>query len=149
MLLVSSCSCLYPIRWSQVLSWEWRCSWSNADRRCSNYIWVINNLIGYQSASYIRDLAVCEKKLCKHTESTRPMGSEEYLIKLCFKTLQNGIFRLVTVKPMHKTGWTNGTINMVHSPGNRGWSVLLGHFLVHFGTYVIGLCDKKEQMVSI
>ena len=45
MLLVSSCSCPNSIRWSQVLSWEWRCSWSSADRRCSNYIWVINNLI--------------------------------------------------------------------------------------------------------
>ena len=56
MLLVSSCSCLYPIRWSQVLSWEWRWSWSSADRRCSNYIWVINNLIANQSVSYIRDL---------------------------------------------------------------------------------------------
>ena len=60
MLLVSSCSCLYPIRWSQVLSWEWRCSWSSADRRCSNYIWVINNLIAYKSASYIRDLTVIQ-----------------------------------------------------------------------------------------
>ena len=58
MLLVSSCSCLYPIRWSQVLSWEWRCSWSSADRRCSNYIWVINNLIACKCASYIRDLTV-------------------------------------------------------------------------------------------
>ena len=29
----------------QVLSGEWRC-WSSADRWCSNYIWVINNLIG-------------------------------------------------------------------------------------------------------
>ena len=58
MLLVSSCSCLYPIRWSQVLSWEWRCSWSSTDRRCSNYIWVINSLTAYQSASYIRDLTV-------------------------------------------------------------------------------------------
>ena len=49
-LLVSSCSCLYPISWSQVLSWEWRCSWSSTDRRCSNYIcWVINNLIAYSS----------------------------------------------------------------------------------------------------
>ena len=47
MLLVSSCSCLCPIHWSQVLSWEWRCSWSSADRRCSNYIWVINNFIAY------------------------------------------------------------------------------------------------------
>ena len=23
----------------------WRCSWNSADRRCSNYIWVINNFI--------------------------------------------------------------------------------------------------------
>ena len=24
---------------------EWKCSWNSADRRCSNYIWVINNLL--------------------------------------------------------------------------------------------------------
>ena len=30
MFLVSSCSCLCPNHWSQVLSWEWRCSWSSA-----------------------------------------------------------------------------------------------------------------------
>ena len=45
MFLVSSCSCLCPIYWSQVLSREWRCSWSSADRRCSNFIWVINTLL--------------------------------------------------------------------------------------------------------
>ena len=44
MFLVLSSSCLSPIYWSLVLSWEWRCSWSSADRRCSNYIWEINNL---------------------------------------------------------------------------------------------------------
>ena len=38
---------VWPIQWSQVLSWEWRCSWSSADRRCSNYIWVIDNFIAY------------------------------------------------------------------------------------------------------
>ena len=38
MFLILSCSCLCPIHWSQVLSWDWRCSWSNADRQCSNYI---------------------------------------------------------------------------------------------------------------
>ena len=43
--LVFSCSCLHSIHWSQVLSWEWRCSWSKADRRCSNYIWVIDDFI--------------------------------------------------------------------------------------------------------
>ena len=47
MFLVSSCSCFRSIHWSQVLSWEWRCSWSSADTRCSNYIWVINNFIAY------------------------------------------------------------------------------------------------------
>ena len=58
MFLLSSCSCLCPIYWSHVLSWEWRCSWSSADRRCSNYIWVINNLIAYKGAAYIRDFMV-------------------------------------------------------------------------------------------
>ena len=58
MILISSCSRLCPIYWSQVLNWEWRCSWSSADRRCSNYIWVINNIIAYKDASYIRDLTV-------------------------------------------------------------------------------------------
>ena len=58
MFLVSSCSCLCPIHWSQVLSREWRCSWSSADRRCSNYIWVINQFIAYWGATYIRDLTV-------------------------------------------------------------------------------------------
>ena len=45
MILVSTCNCLCPIYWSQVLSREWRCSWSSADRRCSNYIWVINKFM--------------------------------------------------------------------------------------------------------
>ena len=55
---VSSCSCLCPIQWSHVLSREWRCNWSSADRRCSNYIWVMENFIAYQTATYIRDLTV-------------------------------------------------------------------------------------------
>ena len=57
MLLVSSCSCLCPIHWSQALSWEWRCSWSNAYRHCSNYIWVINKF-AYSGVPYIRGLKV-------------------------------------------------------------------------------------------
>ena len=58
MFLVSSCRCLRSMHWSQVLSWEWRCSWSSADRRCSNYIWVINNFIAYEGATYIRGFTV-------------------------------------------------------------------------------------------
>ena len=56
MILISSCSCLCPNHWSQVLSREWRCSWSSADRRCSNYIWVISNFNADQGAAYIRRL---------------------------------------------------------------------------------------------
>ena len=52
-LQLSLCNILKP-----GLSGEWRCSWSSADRRCSNYIWVINNLTAYKGASYIRDLTV-------------------------------------------------------------------------------------------
>ena len=66
MILVSSCICLCPIYWSRVLSREWRCSWSSADRRCSNYIWVINNLIAYKGASYIRNLTVVQLHVPSH-----------------------------------------------------------------------------------
>ena len=58
MILISSCSCLWPIQRNQVLSWEWRCSWSSADRWCTNYIWVINNFTAYYSATYIRGFMV-------------------------------------------------------------------------------------------
>ena len=51
-------SCLCATYWSQVLSGEWRCSWSSADRRCFNYIWLINNLIACKDVTYIRDLTV-------------------------------------------------------------------------------------------
>ena len=76
MFFILSCSCLCPIHSSLVLRQEWRCSWSSAYRRCSNYIWVcrrcsnyiwvcrrcsnynwvINNFIAYYGATYIRVL---------------------------------------------------------------------------------------------
>ena len=37
-----------------VLGREWRYKWNSADRRCSNYIWVINNFIAHYGATYIR-----------------------------------------------------------------------------------------------
>ena len=60
MFLFSSCSCVCKIYWSQALSREWRCSRSSADRRCSNYIWVINNVIAYYHESYIRGMSVSQ-----------------------------------------------------------------------------------------
>ena len=41
-----------------MLSQEWRCSWSSADRRCSHYIWVTMNFIAYWGATYIRGSTV-------------------------------------------------------------------------------------------
>ena len=41
-------------------SWEWRRSWSSTDRQCSSYIWVMNNLIAYWGAPYIRELTALE-----------------------------------------------------------------------------------------
>ena len=58
--LVSSCSCLCPIHWNQMLSRKWRCSWSSTNKRCSSYSWVINKSIAYQAASYVRDSAVIQ-----------------------------------------------------------------------------------------
>ena len=53
-----SCGCICQIAWSQMLSREWRCSWSSADRRCSNYIWVIDNSFAYLGVPYIRGFTV-------------------------------------------------------------------------------------------
>ena len=56
MFLVSFCSCLCAIYWGQVMSQEWRCSWSSACRRCSNYIAVSNNFNACWGATYINTL---------------------------------------------------------------------------------------------
>ena len=50
-----------------MFSREWRCSWSSADRRCSKYIWVINNFVAYYGATYNKDLAVV---ICGMTDSS-------------------------------------------------------------------------------
>ena len=49
MILVSSC----PIHRIQALSREWRCSWSSVDRRCSNFLCVINKCIAYTKVQYV------------------------------------------------------------------------------------------------
>ena len=45
MFLVSACSCLCAIYWSQALGAGWRCSWSSADRRINNSIAIKVRLI--------------------------------------------------------------------------------------------------------
>ena len=72
MFLISSCNCLCLIHWSQVLSREWRCSWNRADRRCPNYIWVINNFIAHRGASYIRGFTAIILNTCNREDVVFP-----------------------------------------------------------------------------
>ena len=108
--IVSSCSCLYSIRWSHVLSWEWRCSWSSAERRCSNYIWVINNLVAYKSASYIRNLTVVSVNTLGPEKNGRNFAEyfEIYFPDFRIKFLWNAFRRI----------WLTGTGNVL-SPNRR------------------------------
>ena len=54
-----SCGCFCPIHWSQVFSRVWRCSWSSADRQCTNYIWVINkNYQQFKKNNHIMPLTI-------------------------------------------------------------------------------------------
>ena len=89
MFLISSCSCIYPISWSQVLSLEWRCSWSSTDRWCSNFIRVINNFIADYDAAYIRGLTVFYivmpflitlSLICYSHDSGMPQTRREYRV---------------------------------------------------------------------
>ena len=91
MFLVSSCSCLCPIHWSQVFSREWRCSWSSADRRCSNYIWVINNFIAYKCAYYIRGLTVYANE-GKSIISCRPLSKHLHRSVPLYRRLQSTLW---------------------------------------------------------
>ena len=48
-----------------LLGRERRCSWSSADRRCSNYIWVIKNFIANKGEAYIRGFTVVPCQLAQ------------------------------------------------------------------------------------
>ena len=108
MILVSSCSCLCPIHWSHVSSWEWRCSWSSADRRCSNYIWVIKIFIAFSSASYIRGFTVY-----------MPQGNDEPII--LYRNINETSVTNLTMLPKtvaSQESWSFHKLNCF-SDGNR------------------------------
>ena len=88
MIVISSWSRLCPILWNQVLSREWRCSWSSANRRCSNYNWVIDNLIAYYGATYIRDLTVMSLQIRRDKSHIIHISRKTryVLLSICNKT---------------------------------------------------------------
>ena len=71
---------------------EWSFSWSSSDRRCSNYIWVINNFFAYQDVAHIRGLAVvtmlCHnypKIINKHSSLWEELQSDVTWVLMCSK----------------------------------------------------------------
>ena len=92
MFLVWSCSCHCPIHWSQVFSREWRCSSSSADRRCSNYIWVINSFITYQDVTRAWLILVVWRYSCvlnikkKHGKNCQKTNSKTLFLQISIET---------------------------------------------------------------
>ena len=93
-----------------MLSREWRCSWSSADRRCSNYIWVIDNLIAYLGAACIRGFTVSDQlyftaphaNTAKLAPSSTPSGNTSLALNTPINasmvtSRHEHIFRMVTV----------------------------------------------------
>ena len=87
MLLVSSCSCLFLIFWSQVLSRERICRWSSAEMRCSNFLCVINNFVAYWGVTYIKGFTVVfdiqiNNRSLRLQSSVRYFGSVSHRISM-------------------------------------------------------------------
>ena len=116
MFLVSSHICLQSIHWSQVLSWERRCSWSSADRRCSNYIWIIIIFIAHKGATYIRCFTVDELTACQQLKS---------LPSLSHRSLH---LTLVT-----KRSWSLSWMTYSHPP----CSMSMGHPILRYSYFKI------------
>ena len=127
MFLVSSCNCLYPIQWSQVLSREWWCSWNSADRRCSNYIWVINNFIAYLGAPYIRDFTV--------TRTTRTPAFWDTLAASWLPIL------VIHIRSQVKT-WQSQSYKFKKIAKNSNFEILLETFHT---THLLKLLDKMYK----
>ena len=122
MILVSSCSCLCPLHWNQGLSREWRCSWSSANRRCSNYIWVINDYIAYKGVAHIRGLThsllslrwVNTSSSCWRQTRTPPSRTPA-LLGLGWIPPDLGAFNLGLIAPVtaqtlgYRSAWSPGT----------------------------------------
>ena len=120
MFLVSALSCLCAIYWNQVLSGEGRCSWSSAGRGCPNYIWVINNLIAYQSANYIRDLTVMYFHVVLCIQRVWQKKSPYYL-KFCINQYDDVslLIRPSDANYMHQ--WSGLSLVLFHIFGTKPW----------------------------
>ena len=104
MFLVSSCSCLCPIHWSQVLCWEWRCIWSSADRRSAMLQLHLNDQqfyclgCGLYQRLYGRSISPISCKITSLTLEQSPYQSKNYIItKTKQSTIQCACFMAYTV----------------------------------------------------
>ena len=142
MFLVSSCSCLRSIHWSHVLSWEWRCSWSSADRRCSNYIWVINKFIAYKGATYIRGFTVVSIS----SGNARLSAASHYLSHNSDYRISNALWPSDAIW-WHRSGSTFGSDNVLLLTAashymNKYWPIISDVF--HWGPAITNSHNNRQ-----
>ena len=130
----SSCNCLCSIHSSQVLSREWRCSWSSADRGCSNYIWVMDNFIAYQGATYIRGFTVDWFVVSSWTDLVRFIFSPQVLTKLKCANIHVYYSLLYQLYALY---WNQNHDHLYLQYKNRLFSNFKSFELAQFGTYSI------------
>ena len=99
MFLVSSCSCLCPIHWSQALSREWSCSWSSADRRCSITTSEWSTIVMPTKAWFIRGLTVvvfhCGEASIDHYDDVimTTMASQITSLAVVYSIVYSGVYQ--------------------------------------------------------
>ena len=156
MFIILPCSCLCPIYWSQVLSPEWSCSWSSANMRCSNYIWVINNFIAHPGAPYIRGFHYMEMGL-PNADFTRDYSRLQRSFWAWAQPIRDVITNVVSHSQSPYVKWSMGikmsleTKLSLNEALARHWS--LGSLLVTtatcvFGPYFIGTPHQRDNCVA-
>ena len=131
MFLVLPCSCRGPIHWSRLLSQEWRCSWSSADRQCSNYIWVINNFVAYYGVSNIRGLMVISLKMIL-ANGFSPFGHQALAWTINEFFNQLGPSEQISVNSESILVQENNTFSITEVPGTKilKWALVLWFYPV-------------------
>ena len=146
MFIISSCLC--PIHRSQVLSPEWRCSWSSADRRYSNYIWVINNCTAYRGATYIRGLTIYYKT---HKGTTAKASILLMIIQLNYKFDEYWLIDVAVIDLVHKSHNTPVLYPTMHNSEQKCAHLLWNRWIVWFVrlVYYNGVIFKLILWINI
>ena len=133
MFLVSTCSCICPSYWCQVLSGEWRCSWSSADTGAApiKSEWSTNLLP--VKVSYVRDLTVYIDIVALFIKQVSSLPQSVFL-HFYFTLSKLSVDDLATIETRGTLGIaiTRFTDNILFCMSRRKFMILTFGFNVHF-----------------